>query len=146
MPSWQAFTQQAPELAAFGAARYAGGVAYLGTLSSDGSPRVHPVTPIIGEELFLFMEPTSPKGKDLALDSRYVLHCAVEDMEGGAGEFYTRGRATRSDDPVLREAAMSAAPYTPQERHILFVLAVEFAFMRVYGENDSRPRRWRAAG
>jgi hypothetical protein len=144
MTTWQEFAQQDPELVAFGAARFATGVAYLGTLRRDGSPRVHPVTPIIGEQLFLFMEPTSPKGKELALDNRYVLHCAVEDMEGGAGEFYIRGRATRSDDPAMREAATRAASYTPHDRHILFVLTVEFAFMRVYGENDSRPRRWRS--
>jgi hypothetical protein len=37
-------------------------VAYLGTLRADGSPRVNPVTPIVGEQLFLFMEPTSLKG------------------------------------------------------------------------------------
>jgi hypothetical protein len=58
MTSWKNFTQQAPELAEFGAARFASGVAYLGTIRPDGGPRVHPVTPIIGEQLFLFMEPT----------------------------------------------------------------------------------------
>jgi len=75
MTSWEEFAQQATELAEFGKARFQSGVAYLGTLRADGSPRVHPVTPIIGEELFLFMEPTSPKGKDLQRDGRYTLHC-----------------------------------------------------------------------
>ena len=65
MTIWKEFAQQAPELAEFGKARFASGVAYLGTVRTDGSPRVHPVTPILGEQLFLFMEPTSPKGKDL---------------------------------------------------------------------------------
>ncbi|HEX3050658.1 MAG TPA: pyridoxamine 5'-phosphate oxidase family protein, partial [Aggregatilineaceae bacterium] len=78
MSSWKEFTQQAPELAAFGRTRLQSGVAYLGTLRADGGPRVHPVTPILGEELFLFMEPTSPKGKDLQRDPRYTLHCSVE--------------------------------------------------------------------
>lgn len=41
MTSWQEFTQQAPELAAFGEARFQSGVAYLGTLRPDGGPRVH---------------------------------------------------------------------------------------------------------
>lgn len=85
MTSWQTFAQQAPELAAFGESRFRSGVAYLGTLRADGGPRVHPVTPIIGEELYLFMEPTSPKGRDLRRDPRYTLHCAVEDSSGGAG-------------------------------------------------------------
>jgi len=32
MTSWKEFAQQAPELAAFGEARFRSGVAYLGTL------------------------------------------------------------------------------------------------------------------
>src|SRR5512142_2361985 len=127
MASWAEFAEQAPELAAFGAARFQSGVAYLGTLRADGSPRVHPVTPIPGEQLFLFMEPTSPKGKDLQRDGRYSLHCSVENMSGGGGEFYVSGRATLSDDPVLREQAARAAPYTPQETYLLFVLSIEAA-------------------
>ena len=48
-------------------------------------PRVHPVTPIVGSgKLFVFMEPTSPKGKDLMRDGRYALHCGIEgNNEGG---------------------------------------------------------------
>lgn len=78
-------------MAAFGKARFQSGVANLGTLRADGSPRVHPVTPIIGEQLFLFMEPTSPKGKDLQRDARYTLHCSVDGSTGGGGESYVRG-------------------------------------------------------
>lgn len=52
MTSWKEFEQQAPEFAEFGKARFQSGVAYLGTLRPDGSPCVHPVTPIIGEQLF----------------------------------------------------------------------------------------------
>lgn len=50
MTSWLEFAQQAPALADFGKGRFAAGVAYLGTLRPDGGPRVHPVTPIIGEQ------------------------------------------------------------------------------------------------
>jgi len=144
MTTWKEFAQQAPELAAFGKARFGSEVAYLGTVHPDGGPRVHPVTPIIGEQLFLFMEPTSPKGKDLQRDPRYALHCSVEDSGGGGGEFYVRGRAVLSDDPQLREEAIRAASYTPAERYILFVLSVEFAFMNVYEEDGpATTRRWR---
>jgi hypothetical protein len=45
MTSWAEFAKQAPEFAAFGEARFRSGVAYLGSLRADGSPRVHPVTP-----------------------------------------------------------------------------------------------------
>lgn len=94
MPSWKEFSQQAPAMAEFGKGRFQTGVAYW----ADGSPRVHPVTPIVGERLFLFMEPTSPKGKDLQRDARFTLHCAVENSEGGGGEFYVTGRAVLNTD------------------------------------------------
>ena len=94
MTSWQAFAQQAPEIAAFGAARFQSEVAYLGTLRADGGPRVHPVTPILGAQLFLFMEPTSPKGKDLQRDGRYALHCSVE-IPGVAAASFTSGARRR---------------------------------------------------
>jgi len=146
MTSWKEFAQQAPELANFGRSRFQSRVAYLGTVRADGSPRVHPVTPIIGEQLFLFMEPTSPKGKDLQRDPRYTLHCSVEDSSGGGGEFYVRGRATLVDDPHIREQAVLASSYVPQDRYILLILAVEFAFMNRYIEGNPNPQRWRAAG
>ncbi len=144
MTTWQEFAQQAPALAEFGKARLNGRVAYLATIRPDGSPRVHPVTPIIGQELYLFMEPTSPKGKDLQRDPRYTLHCSVEDTGGGAGEFYVRGRATLNHDPHIREQAARASSYTPHERYILFVLTVEFAFMNIYTEDGTRTQRWQA--
>ena len=146
MTSWAEFAKQEPELAAFGGSRFQGRVAYLGTLRADGGPRVHPVTPIVGEQLFLFMEPTSPKGKDLQRDARYTLHCSVEDMGGGGGEFYVRGLARLTGDPLLREVAAQAAAYAPEERYILFVLTVELAFMNRYVEGKSNVRRWQAGG
>jgi hypothetical protein len=144
MTSWQEFTQQAPELAAFGKTRFQSEVAYLGTLRPDGSPRVHPVTPIMGEQLFLFMEPTSPKGKDLQRDGRYALHCSVENSSGGGGEFYVKGRATLSTDPLVRQQALTVSPYKPEDRYILFVLTVEAAFMNVYRDGKSNHQSWQA--
>src|SRR5207248_3529207 len=94
MVSWSEFTAVAPELAAFGQKRLSGNVAYLATVKADGGPRVHPVTPIIGSgRMFLFMEPTSPKGHDLRRDGRYALHCAVSDSSGESGEFFVSGQA-----------------------------------------------------
>ena len=145
MATWQEFAEQAPELAAFGKSRIPGSneVAYLGTIRPDGGPRVHPVTPIIGEQLFLFMESTSPKGKDLQRDPRYTLHCAVENSEGGGGEFYVRGNALLTMDPNLREQAVRAATYNPKEHYILFVLTVDYAFKNTY-EVGTSPQRWQS--
>ncbi len=146
MTSWIEFSRQAPEIAEFGKTRFQSGVAYLGTLRADGGPRVHPVTPIIAEYLFLFMEPTSPKGKDLQRDPRYTLHCSVEDSNGGSGEFYVRGQAALIVDPRLREQAVRASPYTPADSYIAFTLAVEFAFMNIYIDGKANPLRWQSAG
>lgn len=145
MTSWKEFSEAAPEFAAFGKARFESGVAYLGTIRADGSPRVHPVTPIIGEQLYLFMEPTSPKGKDLEHDARYTLHCAVADSGGGEGEFYVRGRASFVDDPVIREQAIAAASYAPKDRYILFVLTIDFAFKNNYDSGAPDPQRWQSS-
>jgi hypothetical protein len=144
MTTWIEFAQQAPEIADFGKARFQSGVAYLGTLRPDGSPRVHPVTPIIGEQLFLFMEPTSPKGKDLQRDPRYTLHCSVEDANGGDGEFYVSGQAILTADPLMREQAVRACSYVPQDGYILFVFSIELAFMNNYVDGNPTPRRWKA--
>jgi hypothetical protein len=146
MTSWAEFAEQAPEFASFGEERFRSGVAYLGTLRPDGGPRVHPVTPIVGEQLFLFMEPTSPKGKDLLRDGRYTLHCAVEDMSGGGGEFYVRGRATLTADPLIREEAVRAASYVPQDHYILFTFTIEFAFMNRYVDGEAHSQRWSSPG
>jgi hypothetical protein len=145
MTTWKEFAQQAPEFAAFGEVRFRSGVAYLGTLRADGSPRVHPVTPIVGEQLFLFMEPTSPKGKDLQRDARYTLHCSVENSSGGGGEFYVRGRATLTDNPLIREQAVQASSYAPQDHYIVFMFTIEFAFMNSYEEGKPHTRRWQSS-
>ncbi len=144
MTTWAEFANQAPDFAAFGKSRFSSEVAYLGTIREDGGPRVHPVTPIIGEQLFLFMEPISPKGKDLTRDARYTLHCSVENSGGGGGEFYVRGNASLNVDPVVREQAILASSYKPADRYILFVLTVGFAFMNTYIEGKAVTRRWQA--
>lgn len=90
------------------------------------------------------MEPTSPKGKDLQRDARYTLHCAVEDWDGGGGEFCVSGRATRSDDALVRKQAVQAASYTTHDRYILFVLTIESATMKTYTDGTPSSRRWSA--
>ena len=142
---WQDFALAEPELSAFGEARLKSGPAYLATVRADGMPRVHPVTPIIGEgHLFLFMEPTSPKGRDLERGSGYALHCWVSDNDGGEGEFWLAGRALLlTDNPAMWELAVKYG-YQPQDHYILFELTVESAFSTVYA-NTGEPirKRWK---
>ncbi len=139
--SWQDFALAEPELCAFGEARLKSGPAFLATVRADGMPRVHPVTPIIGGgHLFLFMEPTSPKGHDLQRGSGYGLHCWVSNNDGGEGEFWLVGRALLTDDPAMRELAATYG-YQPQDHYILFELTVESAFSTVYSGSGAPTRK-----
>jgi hypothetical protein len=143
--SWGEFAAQAPELADFGARRLAAEPAYLATMDDSGAPRVHPVTPIIGEGgLYLFMEPTSPKGHDLVRRGVYALHCLVADANGTGGEFVVRGCGERIDGPQRRAVATRAASYTPHERYVLFELRVAEARAKSYGDVAlPEPGSWR---
>jgi hypothetical protein len=147
--TWQDFAAAAPELATFGAQRLSGRVAYLATIRADGAPRVHPLVAHIGEgRLFVYMEPSSPKALDLLRDDRYALHCSVEDINGGKGEFSIRGQARIIGDAPLRARLFEAARAdgsNPQERYILFELSIEEALSTIYvGEEETR-KRWKAA-
>jgi hypothetical protein len=145
--SWRKLEEAMPELAAFGAEHFRRfDVAYLATVRKDGAPRVHPVTPIVGQgHLFLFMEPTSPKGHDLRRDGRYALHGAVSDGTGNSGEFVVSGRARFVEEPELRAVATELASYTPAERYILFELEVETALATQYLDGEPVRQRWKSA-
>ena len=148
MINWARFAAAAPALASFGKQRLENRIAYLATIRPDGSPRVHPVSPFLAENhLFVYMEPTSPKGHDLRRDARYCMHCAVEDNSGGQGEFLIRGEAAEVNDSKTREQAFDAARaigYDPQERYMLFELDIEEAMMTVYEDGEPKRRRWKA--
>ncbi|MGH2636922.1 MAG: pyridoxamine 5'-phosphate oxidase family protein [Actinomycetota bacterium] len=140
--TWRDLELADPQLAAAGAPRLHGLVAYLATVSSDGAPRVHPVTPIVGGgHLFVFMEPTSPKGADLRRGSRYGLHSAVGDPSGKDGEFLVRGIGAFVGDPGLRAVAERHSTYSPATDYVLFELAVEGAMLTEYV--NGRPVRRR---
>lgn len=143
--AWQDFANAAPELAAFGEKRLTRAPSYLATVDAEGNPRVHPVSPIIGEgHLFLFMEPTSPKGHDLQRGSAYAMHCGVEGDDGGGGEVRITGHAVLTDDPAMRALATQYG-YVPKETYILFELSVESAFSTVYPGGGAPVRtRWKA--
>ena len=142
--SWKYLEEQQPELAAFGAERLHGKVAYLATIRKDGSPRLHPMTPIIGQgHLFVFMEPTSPKGHDLQRDGRYAIHCSVSDTSGASGEFIIMGQAHLISDEALRALAVKSASYAPADRYILFEFDVERVTATTYPQDQPMRRFWK---
>lgn len=148
MINWSQFIAASPELASFGEQRLEKRIAYLATIRSDGSPRVHPVSPFIaGDYLFVYMEPTSPKVHDLRRDARYALHCGVEDNSGGQGEFFIRGRAAEVSETNIRREAFEQARlkgYSPTERYVLFELRIEKAMGTVYEKGEPKRVVWRA--
>lgn len=148
MKTWAHFIGAEPALGEFGRQRLEGRIAYLATIRPDGSPRVHPVSPFIGgAHLFVYMEPTSPKGNDLRRDARYALHCAVEDNSGGQGEFLIRGHALEVGDEQSREAAFATARaigYNPQARYVLFELKIAEAVATLYPDDQPVRQRWKA--
>ena len=145
--SWRVFADAAPGLAAFGAERLHDQVAYLATLKPDGSPRLHPVRPVVtGGHLFVFMETTSPKVRDLARDGRYALHgTATSEQPWDLVEFAVEGAAQRLDDRAARATANAGSVFPRDEHFLLFELGVEAAMSTIY-RADGRPHRerWRA--
>src|SRR5262245_23211533 len=129
MITWSQFAAVEPGLAAFGRQRLEGRIAYFATIRPDGSPRVHPVSPFIAQgHLYIYMEPTSPKGHDLRRDARYAMHCAVEDNDGGGGEFLIRGGVQEVTDKERKTLAFQQAEargYHPKARYVLFELGME---------------------
>jgi hypothetical protein len=146
MKSWGEFAAAEPELASFGADRLAHLPAYLATVREGGMPRVHPVTPVVtADGLFVFMESTSPKGRDLRERGGYALHNGVPDSEGAGGEFFVSGTGHLVEDASVRAIAERAASYDPEARYVLFELLLGEARCNGYGDVPLPDhRRWRA--
>jgi hypothetical protein len=142
--SWKVFEEDAPELASLGFEKLNRKIAYLAIIEKDGSPRLHPVTPFIGNDmLFIFTEPSSPKIRDLRRDARYALHCSV----GGEGpliEVLVSGKATVISDPIVRaQAERIAASPVVTDSYVLFEFQVKRVLVVEYDE-EGKPvvRRW----
>jgi len=110
MATWQDFEKAAPELARLGRECFdRTGVAMLGTLRRDGSPRISPIEPYFARDELLFGAMTwSAKARDLARDARCVLHSAVTDAGGPDGELKLYGRAIAVREAGLRDAPREA--------------------------------------
>jgi hypothetical protein len=147
MTTWGSFAASEPELAAFVVGRLGAAPSYLATVRADGSPRVHPVTPIAtAEGLYVFMEPTSPKGADLRERRWFALHNGVPDNEGSGGEASVRGTGHPVDDAAVRATVVAAASYDPAEHYVLFELRPTEVRCGGYGDVVlPEHRRWRDA-
>lgn len=140
---WKAFASAAPEMAEAGGDLLARRPAYLATVDASGQPRVHPVTPFVTDgRLFLFMEPTSPKGHDLRARGWFALHNGVPDAQGTGGEIALRGSAVLIDDAATRRVATEGCPYEPAARYVLAELLLHQVTVTRYESGEPVRDRW----
>jgi len=107
MATWAEFAAAAPDLAERGSRRLGVGVAFIATAAKDGSPRVHPFTPLIGAgRLLAFIAKHTVKYGNLLRDRRCAIHAVLgEDDE----EFLIIGRAVLCNDWATQmQAAVEA--------------------------------------
>lgn len=116
-------------------------IAYLATVRRDGSPRVHPVCPILASDgMYVAVAgesapQPSPKRFDLANDGRYALHALPGKRDD---EFYVTGRARFVDDAAERDRVFEAAGHTIRDDDWVFELGIDYA-MTAYWENRGQP-------
>jgi hypothetical protein len=152
MATWEHFAEARPDLAEMGLGLLPPcGIAYLGTVRSDGGPRVHPVCPVLGGgRLFVGIAPKSPKQHDLGRDSRCVLHALPGEDDA---EFVIRARAvmiTDQSDRRLFENACREAGVNVEADGPAFELLIDRVDTTVWekcGHPDTRPirDRWTSA-
>ncbi len=147
MVTWAEFAKAAPDLAERGAQRLGVGVAFIATTAKDGSPRVHPFTPLIGGgRLLALIAKHTVKYRNLLRDPRCAIHAVLgEDDE----EFLVIARAAASDDWATRmQAAIEARKINMTSRNdAAFEFEIERAHWAVWeglGTPDIRKisKRW----
>ncbi|WP_378742815.1 pyridoxamine 5'-phosphate oxidase family protein [Nocardia brasiliensis] len=82
MTTWRQFTAEAPRISEIFVRRHTAtaNLCMLGTLRSDGFPRISPVEPRIFEDMLVIVGmPGTTKFRDLARDPRFCLHTATVD-------------------------------------------------------------------
>jgi len=75
-----------------------------------------------------------------------MLHCGVEDSEGGQGEFFVRGEALEVTDKKTREEVFEYAEqvgFSPEERYVLFEFGISEAMSTLYDEVGPQRTRWK---
>jgi hypothetical protein len=124
MVTWAEFATAAPDMAAAGDELWRRHVLmYLGTVRGDGSPRVHPVVPILSEgSIYVAIAPRSPKWRDLRRDPRCVLHALPGDRDD---EFVLRCTAIEASE--ARDLVRSAARHVIHDDDRIFAFAIEQA-------------------
>jgi hypothetical protein len=104
--TWDLFAAEAPHIAEIFVRRHAatGNLCMLGTLRSDGYPRISPLEPriVAGHLAIVGMQGTT-KFRDLGRDPRFTLHTATVDTRVSDGDAKVWGRAVNLQDTELHK-------------------------------------------
>ena len=145
MTTWQELEAAAPMIARLARQRLEGmRVALLGTIRSDGSPRISPVEPYLSQGHLLFGAMSwSHKTRDLLRDPRCVLHTAITGPDAGEPEVKLYGRAVEAPTEI-RENCASGWWQTRHDAAVVFILRVEVATSIEWNLHDGQmlSRRW----
>ena len=141
---WDAFQADAPEIATLAREQFERyGMALVGTVRRDGSPRISCVLPVVLDgELYLGMMWRSRKAVDLLRDPRLVLHNPIATNRGDEVEVSIRGRAVEvADDRVLRRYVEELAEWEGRE-FLLFSVDIESAGVVRYQGGKQHVKVW----
>jgi hypothetical protein len=150
--TWKQFAEADPALAEAGSNQlfqYGVGLAFLATVRSNGSPRLHPVCPVLSaSHLYIFVLPNSPKRWDLQRDGRYSLQAFPQDRPD-SDEFYLSGIAHLVNDLEKKSAVLADAKHHASVDEIPFELLIERAMRTTWEgfgtpEYHSRHTMWKA--
>jgi hypothetical protein len=124
MASWSEFSEAEPTMAALGAALLEQHqLAYLATVRTDCSPRLHPVSPrVIDGRLYVATPRSSPKARDQIRDCRYVIHLLPGKDDA---EFRVRGQARLLTDGVEIARVCELGPHYFRPEDYLFEYDVD---------------------
>ena len=142
--NWRGFEESAPDLAALALEQFErAGMALVGTLRRDGSPRISCVYPqVLEADLLLAMMWRSRKALDLQKDPRLVLHNAISTNRGDEVEVILRGRAVESSDSDLRTRNLAVVPEWHERQFHLFTVDLESAAMVRYEAGEQFVKVW----
>lgn len=143
--SWGAFKRSDPRLASCIRGlllQYGQGTAYLATVRRDGGPRVHPVSPIVGDEGLYCFVIASPKRDDLLRDGRYALHSFP--AEANDSEAYLSGRVRQVLNLSIVDQMAREHRAAPGVDWTLFELSIDLAMLHRYTPGTG-PLVWRAS-
>jgi hypothetical protein len=150
MATWQQFREEAPEMVAVADERLREtGLVLVGTLRSDGWPRISPVEPVVMDGvLYLGMMYRSTKALDLRRDSRVLVHSVVSDRGGKEGEVKVYGRARLVDDTDERrrygDALFAQIGWKPEGDFDLFAVDIDSVVtQRFYDDGRQTTSLWR---